>query len=301
MEEIVYLNGSLLPLSQARLSPLDWGFLYGYGLFETMRAYSGHIFQLERHLARLSRAAKFLGIDLESDIPNLEKAIYDTLQANQLSDARIRITLSSGEGAPIPDWLNHEKTTLLIIARSYTPYPSEVYEQGFRAIVSLIRRNTQSPASVMKSLNYLDNLLARREAKLAGAAEAILLNEQGLLAEGSTSNIFLVSGSNLLTPSKDSGILPGITREIVLELAPSLVLKTMERKIAVEALQQADEAFLTNSLIEIMPLTQLGGQKIGLGRAGAVTRQLMAAYKELLLESRQHEGRVSLSAHLFRA
>ena len=266
-----------------------------------MRAYSGRIFQLERHLARLSRAAKFLGIDLESDIPNLQKAIYDTLQANQLSDARIRITLSSSEGAPIPDWLNPEKTTLLIIARSYTPYPSEVYEQGFRAIVSLIRRNTQSPASVMKSLNYLDNLLARREAKLADAAEAILLNEQGLLAEGSTSNIFLVSGSNLLTPSLDSGILPGITREVVLKLAPSLGLKTMERKIAVEALQQADEAFLTNSLIEIMPLTQLGGQKIGLGRTGAVTRQLMAAYKELLLESRQHEGRVSLSAHIFRA
>ncbi len=280
MEEIVYLNGSLMPLSQARLSPLDYGFLYGYGLFETMRAYSGRIFRLERHLARLSRSAKLLGIDLES-IPDLEKALYNTLQANNLSHARIRLTLSGGEGEPLPD-LVIRVPTVLIVARSYTPYPRQVYKQGFKAIVSRIRRNTQSPASAMKSLNYLDNLLARQEAKLAGADEAILLNEQGFLAEGSMSNIFLVSDNALLTSSEDNGILPGITREVVLELAPSLGIKTRERKIALKELLQADEAFFTNSLIEIMPLTQVGGQNIGSGRAGAVTQRLIAAYKELV-------------------
>jgi len=281
VEEIVYLNGSLMPLSQARLSPLDYGFLYGYGLFETMRAYSGRIFRLERHLARLSRSAKLLGIDLES-IPDLEKALYNTLQANNLSHARIRLTLSGGEGEPLPD-LVIRVPTVLIVARSYTPYPRQVYKQGFKAIVSRIRRNTQSPASAMKSLNYLDNLLARQEAKLAGADEAILLNEQGFLAEGSMSNIFLVSGNALLTPSEDSGILPGITRGVVLEeLAPSLGMKKIERKIALKELLQADEAFFTNSLIEIMPLTQVGGQNIGSGRAGAVTQRLIAAYKELV-------------------
>lgn len=281
MEEIVYLNGSLMPLSQARLSPLDYGFLYGYGLFETMRAYSGRIFRLEKHLARLSRSAKLLGIDLES-IPDLEKALYNTLQANNLSHARIRLTLSGGEGEPLPD-LVIRVPTVLIVARSYTPYPRQVYKQGFKAIVSHIRRNTQSPASAMKSLNYLDNLLARQEAKLAGADEAILLNEQGFLAEGSMSNIFLVSGNALLTPSEDSGILPGITRGVVLEeLAPSLGMKKIERKIALKELLQADEAFFTNSLIEIMPLTQVGGQNIGSGRAGAVTQRLIAAYKELV-------------------
>jgi len=281
VEEIVYLNGSLMPLSQARLSPLDYGFLYGYGLFETMRAYSGRIFHLEKHLARLSRSAKLLGIDLES-IPDLEKALYNTLQANNLSHARIRLTLSGGEGEPLPD-LVIRVPTVLIVARSYTPYPRQVYKQGFKAIVSRIRRNTQSPASAMKSLNYLDNLLARQEAKLAGADEAILLNEQGFLAEGSMSNIFLVSGNALLTPSEDSGILPGITRGVVLEeLAPSLGMKKIERKIALKELLQADEAFFTNSLIEIMPLTQVGGQNIGSGRAGAVTQRLIAAYKELV-------------------
>ena len=279
MEEIVYLNGSLVPLSQARLSPSDYGFLYGYGLFETMRAYSGRIFRLEKHLARLSRSAKFLGIDLESDIPDLEKALYNTLQANNLSNARIRLTLSGGEGELIPDLLP-QNPTVIIVARRYTPYPPQVYEQGFKAIVSRIRRNTQSPASVIKSLNYLDNLLARRETKLAGADEAILLNEQGFLAEGSMSNIFLVSDNTLLTPSEDSGILPGITREVILELAPSMDMKTIERKIALKELLQADEAFFTNSLIEIMPLTQVGGQNIGSGRAGTVTQGLIAAYKE---------------------
>ena len=281
MEEIVYLNGSLVPLSQARLSPFDWGFLYGYGLFETMRAYSGRIFRLEKHLARLSRSAKFLGIDSESTA-NLGKALYDTLQANNLSDARIRLTLSGGEGEPVPDPLAPRTPTLLIIARNYTPYPRQVYEQGYKAIVSDIRRNTQSPVSAMKSLNYLDNLLARREARLAGVDEAILLNEQGFLAEGSTSNIFLMSDNTLLSPSQDSGILPGVTREVVLELAHSLGVEAVEREIAPEELLQADEAFLTNSLIEIMPLTQVSGQNIGSGIAGAVTRRLMNAYKELV-------------------
>jgi branched-chain amino acid aminotransferase group I len=280
VEEIVYLNGSLMLLSQARLSPLDYGFLYGCGLFETMRAYSGRIFHLEKHLARLSRSAKLLGIDLES-IPDLEKALYNTLQANNLSNARIRLTLSGGEGEPVPDLLIRAPT-VLIVARSYTPYPRQVYEQGFKAIVSRIRRNTQSPASAMKSLNYLDNLLARQEAKLAGADEAILLNEQGFLAEGSMSNIFLVSDNALLTPSEDSGIIPGITREVILDLAPSLGIKTRERKIAIEELIQVAEAFFTNSLIEIMPLTQVDGQNIGSGRAGAVTQRLIAAYKELV-------------------
>jgi branched-subunit amino acid aminotransferase/4-amino-4-deoxychorismate lyase len=171
---------------------------------------------------------------------------------------------------------------VLIVARSYTPYPRHVYQQGFKAIVSRIRRNTQSPISTLKSLNYLDSLLARQEAKIAAVDEAVLLNEQGFLAEGSTSNIFLVSGNALLTPSEDSGILPGITREVVLGLATSLSIKTMERKITLKELTQADEAFFTNSVIEIMPLTQLSGQKIGSGEAGAVTQRLTAAYRELV-------------------
>lgn len=281
MEEIVYLNGCLLPLSEARLSPLDYGFLYGCGLFETMYAYAGRVFRLDRHLDRLRRSVTFLGISLDG-LPDLERGVYECLKANNLSDARIRLTVSVGEGKTIPDLITPQSPTVLIVARSYQPHSPETYERGFKAIVSSVRRNTWSPVSTMKSLSYLDLLLARREAKLAGADEAVLLNEQGFLAEGSISNIFLVSGGTLLTPSEDSGILPGITREAVLEIACSSGLTTLVRKVSLDELNQADEAFLTNSLIQVMPLTQINGQAIGPGRPGRITQQLMSVYKELV-------------------
>jgi len=281
VEEIVYLNGSLLPLSEARLSPLNHGLLYGYGLFETMRAYSGHIFRLEKHLDRLHRAAKLLSLDMDR-LAHMENALYDTLRANHLSNARIRLTVTGGEGKAIPDLLDTGHATVFITTSEHTPYPNQAYDLGFKAIVSRIKRNTQSPVCAMKSLNYLDSLLARREAKLAKADEAILLNELGFVAECSTSNIFLVSGDMLLTPSEDSGILPGITRDVVLELASSLDKKTRTRKVTVGELYQVSEAFVTNSLIEIMPLTQVGGQPVGSGKPGKVTRQLMEAYRKLV-------------------
>ena len=281
MEEIVYLNGSLVPLSQARLSPLDHGFLYGYGLFETMRAYSGHIFLLEEHLARLRRAARSLGLILDR-LPDLSQALYDTLGANHLTNARIRLTLSGGQGEPVPDITTCQEPTVLITARDYRPYPDSLYKEGFKAIVSSITRNTRSPVSGLKSLSYLDNMLARREAKLAGAHEAIMLNEQNFVAEGSTSNIFLVSGNTLFTPGEDSGMLPGVTRGAVLALARSAGIETCEKKIALDELAAADEAFCTNSLIEIMPVTRIGERAIGPGLPGTVTQSLAAAYRRLV-------------------
>ena len=285
MEEFVYLNGCLVPSSEAKLSPFDYGFLYGYGLFETMRAYSGCIFRLEQQLERLLRSARLLELNLELDAPALKKALYDTLQANNIRDARLRLTLSGGVGEIVPDLSSCKLPTALVVARDYIPYPSQVYQEGFKGIVSRIRRNSRSPAAVVKSLNYLDNLLARREAQNAAVDEAILLNEQGFLAEGSTSNIFLAAGDTLLTPGEDSGILPGITRQTVLELASSLGVKSEVRKVTLEELNQADEAFLTNSIMEIMPLTQVDGQKIGPGRAGEMTQRLMSAYGELVRQS----------------
>jgi branched-subunit amino acid aminotransferase/4-amino-4-deoxychorismate lyase len=281
VEEIVHLGGSLVPLSQAHLSPLDHGFLYGYGLFETMRAYSGHIFRLEAHLTRLRRAAAFLGLGLDH-LPDLPQALYDTLRANHLSSARIRLTLSGGPGEPVPDIAARREPTLLITTRDYVPHLDSVYRQGFRVILSSFSRNTRSPLSSLKSLSYLDNLLARREARLAGADEAIMLNEQGFVAEGSSSNVFLVSGHTLRTPGEDSGILPGVTRGVVLELARSAGLAAVEEKIRPGEFALADEAFCTNSLIEIMPVTDFGGQAVGRGVPGGFTAKLTAAYRELV-------------------
>jgi len=291
METIVYLNGSLMPVSQAKVSPLDHGFLYGYGLFETMRAYGGRLFRLEKHLARLERSARALNIDLDG-IPGLEKAIYDTLRANQLSDARIRLTVSPGAEELAPDAPIKSEPTVFIMARSYVPPSEDVYHRGFTAIVSRVHRSTRSPSSGLKSLSSLDILLARQEAASYGVDHAIMLNDDGLVAEGSSSNVFRVKNGTLFTPAEHCGILPGVTREVVMrELAPSLGISTQEVDVALVDLLEADEAFLTNSMIEVMPLTILADRSIGSGRPGALTQRLMKAYKALVERSLSELGR----------
>jgi len=287
MSEIVYLNGSLIPRSQAKISVLDYGFLYGFGLFETMRAYGEQVFRLDSHLRRLAHSAEILGLPIR--VTDLKGAVMATIQANQLSDARIRITISIGEGSMVPDPDTCKQPTVLIMAGNYHPYPEQVYKKGFRAVVSSIRRNSQSPLSRLKSANYLENLLAKQEARKAGADEALCLNEKGLLAEASMSNIFLVADGVLKTPGQEGGILPGITREVLLELASQLGISTFEQDIRLEEVFQAQEAFLTNSLIEIMPLAEVDSKPVGSGKPGPVTRKLMANYKKLVLASKTSE------------
>ncbi|HEX74689.1 MAG TPA: hypothetical protein G4N93_06025 [Dehalococcoidia bacterium] len=287
MSEIVYLNGSLIPRSQARISVLDYGFLYGFGLFETMRAYKGQVFRLDSHLSRLVCAAEVLEFPIK--VTDLRDAVMATIQANQLGDARIRIAVSIGEGSMVPDPGTCKQPTVLILAGDYHPYPEQIYQQGFRAVISSIRRNSQSPLSRLKSANYLENILARQEARAAGANEALCLNEKGLLAEASMSNIFLVNDGMLRTPGKENGILPGITREVVLEMAPQLGIATFEQDIRLEELSHTQEAFLTNSLIEIMPLTEIDMKPVGSGRPGPVTQRFMANYRKLVLASTTSE------------
>jgi len=212
---------------------------------------------------------------------DLEKAIYDTLEANSLTDARIRLTVSLGEGEATPDPSTCGNPTVFITASGYIPMSDAVYCRGFRVIVSQIRRSSTSPTSQIKSANYLDMILARSEAKNAGVDEALLLNEQRYVAEGSTSNIFIVSKGKVITPSIDSGILPGVTREAVLELATSLGIDVEQRLVKPDELYIADEAFLTNSVIEIMPLVEVDAKRIGSGLAGVLTNSLMSEYKAL--------------------
>ena len=282
MTEIIYFNGHLVPRAEAKLSPFDHGFLYGYGLFETMRAYEGHIFRLDRHLTRLRCSAESLGLRPKLDAFDLENACVETLQANKLKDARLRLTITAGEGDMTPDLNTCSNLTVLVATRNFVPLPPERYEQGFKAALSFLRRDSQSPLSRLKCTCYVSNILARMEAKAAGCDEAIMLNELGYIAEGSTANIFLVSEGKLSTPSLESGILPGITREAVLEIARDLNIKTVERQVELRELSRAEEAFVTNSIIEVMPLTRLNGEPIGTGKPGKLTRNLMAAYKELV-------------------
>ena len=282
MEEIIYLNGKLIPRSQARLSPFDHGFLYGYGLFETMRSYGGSVFRLDRHLARLHHAAETLGIASKLATFDLEKACREVLRANNLVEARLRLTVSSGEGDIIPNPDTCHGITVFIVARKLVPLPPESYERGYTAVLSSWRRNSQSPLSRLKSTCYLENILARQEAVTAGADEALLLNEKGFVAEGSTTNIFTAGAGMLVTPSTESGALPGITREAVLELAQSMGIMPVVRQVEQGELLRADEAFLTNSILEIMPLTRLDDKPIGSGGPGPLTQRLMSAYKEMV-------------------
>jgi len=286
-EEIVYLNGSLIPRSQARVSVFDHGFLYGHGLFETMRAYHGKVFLLERHLKRLWGSAALIGLSSRLAEVDLAKACTDTLEANHLRDARLRLTVSRGEAGPFPGSSTDAMPTVLVTATGYSAIPAQEYNKGFRAGVSSLRRYSQSPLARVKSANYLLSVLAKMEAEAAGQDESLLLNEHGFITEGSTSNIFLVAHSGLVTPPVESGILPGITRGAVIELADTLKIKATESEVRLGDLAQSEEAFLTNSVMEIMPLVEIRDDAgkiitIGSGKPGAVTRRLMRAYKEMV-------------------
>lgn len=287
MGEIVYLNGRFVCRSEARLSPFDHGFLYGCGLFETMRAYNGHIFRLDRHLARLCYSAQSIGLATKVAALDLETPCLEILKANKLKDARLRLTISAGEGSMTPDPETCLGITVLVTAQNLVPLPEEKYEAGFRAILSSVRRNSQSPLCRLKSISYMENILARTEARAKGCEEAILLNEQGYLAEGSTSNVFLVRDQELITPSLESGILPGITRGTVLEIARASNIKSAERRVELSELIGAEEAFITNSILELMPLTWFNGKPIGPGKPGQLTKKLLAAYRKLVKESIQ--------------
>ena len=288
MEKIVYLNGSLIPCSQARISVFDHGFLYGYGLFETMRAYNSRIFLLGRHLSRLLNAAKILGLGSGLNAADLAKACWDTLAANRLEDARLRLTVSRGEAGPFPGPNIGENPTVLVTASSYSPPPPEKYGRGFRAGVASFGCLSQSPFIKLKSTSYLANVMAKLEAEAAGLDESLLLNEHGLITEASISNVFLVTpSSNLVTPRVESGLLLGITRQVVLELAGSLGINALEDEVRLEDLGEFSEAFLTNSLMELMPLVEVidnAGKTIpiGSGKPGPVTKRLTAAYRELV-------------------
>jgi branched-subunit amino acid aminotransferase/4-amino-4-deoxychorismate lyase len=286
MTEIVYLNGSFVARAEALVPVYDHGFLYGYGIFETMRAYNGRIFLLQRHIERLLEAAAELKIDTGLTAAGLEEACRATLAANGLKEARLRLTVSRGEAGPFPGV--SKKPTIVITASSYTPPPPPKYESGFRAALAVYPRLSQPPLYKLKTTSYLANVLARLDAEAAGLDEAIFLNECGHLTEGSASNIFLVRPSGgLATPSPDSGLLPGVTRRTVLELADEMRIASAEGQVRIADLEHFSEAFLTNSTMEIMPLVSVRDNEektitIGSGKPGPITRRLIAAYKEMV-------------------
>ncbi len=284
-ESFVYLNGRIVPAREARVSVYDQGLLYGYGLFETMRAYQGGVFRASEHLDRLARSARDLGLPLDGRLGELARAVNETLAANRLSDARIRLTVTAGESASGPVLPARGEPTILVTASALPPAEARDrdYERGWRAVAASRARYNRSVTVAHKTLSYLENLVARAEAADGGADEALILNERGCLTEGAMTNVFVVKGGVLLTPATDCGLLPGITRSAVVALADPR-MTVAQGWIPLALAQQADELFVTNSVIEIMPVTELAGRPIGGGSPGEVTRALTQDYRRLVAE-----------------
>lgn len=280
-DAVVYLNGNLVPAAKARVSVQDQGLLYGYGVFETMRAYQGRVFRKEDHLARLVQSAKQIGIFVEGRLGELDAAVSDTLRANGLNEARIRLTVTGGESLEGPTLPAPGKPNVLVTARGVQKIDDGAFECGWKAVIATRLRHSQSIAASNKTTSYLENLVARAEASKGGADEALILNERRCLTEGAVTNVFVVQGNRLRTPAPECGLLRGITRQAIIMLTEPLKLVTQDW-IPIEEAMEADEIFVTNSLIEVMPVTSLAGRRIADGTPGAMTRDLSRRYREMV-------------------
>ena len=276
----VYLNDRFVDQKEAVVSVFDHGFLYGDGVYETLRSYGGRFFMLQAHLARLQRSARLIGLELPIPLDEWPPLLRETLARNELRDAHLRITVSRGEGELGLDPALCRQPTLVIIARPLVRYPDRLYEEGVGLAIATVRRNLITALSPrIKSLNFLNNILAKQEAAKAGAFDALMLNAEGLLTESTTSNFFFVREGRIYTPSIDCGILDGITREVVLTLAKEAGIQTEEGRYPAETLARAEEAFLTNTSMEIMPVCSIDRQPVGSGRPGSWTLKLRDLFK----------------------
>jgi len=283
----IYLDGKLVPASQAKVSVYDHGFLYGDGVFEGIRVYNRRVFRLDAHLERLYRSAKAIWLTPPFSQQEMKAAVEQTVAANHLENGYIRAIFSRGFGDLGLDPRKCPVPTTVIIADVIKLYPPEVYEEGMECITVATRRSRPDSLNpAIKSLNYLNNILAKIECIRAGVPECIMLNDQGLVAECSGDNIFIVhqdlrGRTELRTPPVSSGILEGITRDAVMELAEKLGIACVEKEMSLFDLYAAKEAFLTGTAAEVVPVTKLDMHEIGEGKPGEITRKLMAAYVEL--------------------
>jgi branched-chain amino acid aminotransferase len=279
----IYITGKFYDKEDAKISVYDHGLLYGDGVFEGMRSYSGKVFRLKEHLDRLYESARAICLEIPMSKSDMEKATYETLQKNNLIDAYIRLIVTRGAGSLGLDPNKTSDPQVIIIADSISLYPAEFYEKGLKIITaSTIRNHPAALSPRIKSLNYLNNIMAKIEGLQAGCIEALMLNHKGEVAECTGDNIFIVKSGVLMTPPKDAGILEGITRNAILDLAKELGIIAFEQTMTRHDLFVADECFLTGSAAEVIPVVTIDGRPVGGGAVGPVTRQLLDAFKKLV-------------------
>jgi len=289
-KEQMYVAGRFVDAEDATVSALDAGLLLGAGLFETLRIYGGRPFRLGAHLARLRESGEFLRIFVGESDDRIAEIIDHLVEANAVPDARVRITATRGPLAAELEDDSAPPATLIVSAGPMTPYPAQAYERGVTVVVSRLRANETDPTTFHKTTGYMKNLLALRDAHRARATESLLFNTKGRLAEGAISNVFIVKDGWLLTPPVEEGLLPGITRAAVLELAAAVGVPAEQRPLSAREVLDADEVFLTNSIMEILPVGRIEKKEISDGRPGPVTRKLAEAYKALVARERGRAG-----------
>jgi branched-chain amino acid aminotransferase len=278
----VYINGKLFDKEDAKVSVYDHGLLYGDGVFEGLRSYSGKVFRLTQHLERLWASAKAICLTIPMTKDEVAKAVNDTLAKNNLKDAYIRLVVTRGAGALGLDPGRTSNPQVIIITDHIALYPKELYENGLEIVTaSTIRNHPQALSARIKSLNYLNNILAKIEGLQAGCQEALMLNHLGHVAECTADNIFLVREGEVYTPPLDAGILEGITRDAVIELAREAKYAVHEETLTRHDVYTADEVFLTGSGAEIIPVIKVDNRVIGAGTPGTITRELTKRFHEL--------------------
>ena len=282
MSEKVFLNDKVVESDKACISVKDSGFLYGVGLFETMRSCGGVVFSLADHLDRLFFSAQSLNINISYTKEQITDAVYETLRANGLSDARLRLTLTGGA---MDREEAERKNTLLITATQFSPYPEQYYQNGATVVLGSFKQNPSDPVSGHKSINYLPRMLALDMARQKGATEALWFTIDNRLAEGCISNVFLVKSSVVYTPLIETPVLAGVARKTVCQIAINNAITLIEKNLYISDLLEADEVFLTNVIMQILPVTHIETHVVGDGKVGAVTKRLTGLFEDFVRQS----------------
>jgi branched-chain amino acid aminotransferase len=277
----VYIDGKFYPKADAKVSVFDHGYLYGDGIFEGIRLYQGCVFRLEEHLERLEMSAKAICLQLPWKRQEISDIVCESCRRNQLTDGYIRLVISRGVGDLGLSPKNCPKPSIVCIADTIKLYPEEFYNSGMKIITAATRRI--SPAALppmIKSLNYLNNILAKMEAQQHGFHECLMLNEQGYVAECTGDNVFLIHRGKLFTPASHSGALVGITRQVALEIAASLKIPVVETNLTRYDVWNADECFLTGTAAEVIPVVEVDARTIGNGKPGHLTAAIRAEFRK---------------------
>ncbi len=284
-ELLVYIDGEYYPKSQAKVSVYDHGLLYGDGVFEGIRAYSGIVFKLKEHINRLYRSAHTIMLQIPVTKEEMIQLVLKTLRKNNLKDSYIRLIVTRGVGDLGLNPKKCPKPTIIVITDTISLHKGEAKEKGVTAMLSWVKRDpVDATTHEIKSLNYLNSILAKIEANISGVDEAICLDKNGFICEGVAENIFIVKKGRLFTPPSYTGTLPGITAEAVMKLAEKLGYEVMEKNITPYELFNADEVFFTGTAAEIIPVREINKRQIGNGSPGPITKKLIEEFAKLVLD-----------------